>query len=113
MQEILPGIFHWTQEHPKIKIHVSSYFFEPEHVLTDPLIPDEGLEWFAKSPPENIYLSLRHHYRHCAEFEQRFGVVSFGVLRKCDATITEALQRLGQVVPAVCTNIMQVVKIQL
>lgn len=73
MDEILPGIFHWTRAHPKIKIHVSSYFLEPERVLIDPLIPDEGLEWFANRTPENIFLSIRHHYRHCAEFAERFG----------------------------------------
>jgi hypothetical protein len=73
MQEILPGIFHWTEAHPKIGIHVSSYYFAPEQALIDPLIPEEGLEWFADRPPENIYLSIRHHYRHCAEFAERFG----------------------------------------
>ena len=25
MQEVLPGVFHWTHEHPKIGIEVSSY----------------------------------------------------------------------------------------
>jgi hypothetical protein len=73
MQEILPGIFHWTRAHPKIKIHVSSYFLAPERVLIDPLIPDEGLEWFTDRAPENIYLSIRHHYRQCGEFADRFG----------------------------------------
>jgi hypothetical protein len=73
MQEILPGIFHWTRAHPKIKIHVSSYYLEPERVLIDPLIPDEGIEWFADRPPENIYLSIRHHYRQCTEFAERYG----------------------------------------
>ena len=73
MEEILPGIFHWTQAHPKIKIHVSSYYLQPERVLIDPLIPDEGLEWFADHPPENIYMSLRHHYRQCGEFEKEYG----------------------------------------
>ncbi len=73
MQEILPGVFHWTQNHPKIKIEVSSYFLAPERVLIDPLIPAEGLEWFEDSPPDNIVLTMRHHYRHCAEFEERFG----------------------------------------
>ena len=72
MQEILPGIFHWTQAHPKIKIHVSSYYLAPERVLIDPLIPNEGLEWFADRPPGNIYLSIRHHYRHCTEFAARY-----------------------------------------
>jgi len=73
MQKILPGIFHWTRNHPKIRIAVSSYYLEPERVLIDPLIPEEGLEWFESSPPENIVLTMRHHYRHCAEFAERFG----------------------------------------
>jgi len=73
MDEILPGIFHWTQAHPRIKIEVSSYYLLPERALIDPLIPDEGLEWFADHPPENIYMSIRHHYRHCGEFRERFG----------------------------------------
>jgi hypothetical protein len=73
MKEILPGIFHWTQTHPKINIPVSSYYLKPERVLFDPLIPDEGLEWFAVDPPKNIYMSIRHHYRHCGEFSARFG----------------------------------------
>lgn len=72
MKEILPGVFHWTQKHPKIKIPVSSFFLEPEKILIDPLIPDEGLDWFAGSPPENIILSMRHHYRHSTEFADRF-----------------------------------------
>lgn len=73
MQEILPGIYHWTQAHPKIKIDVSSYYLRPERILIDPLIPDEGIAWFAECPPENVYLSIRHHYRHCAEFEIEYG----------------------------------------
>lgn len=73
MEEILPGIFHWTQVHPKIKIEVSSYYLQPERVLIDPLIPDEGLEWFTDYPPENVYMSIRHHYRHCGEFEREYG----------------------------------------
>ena len=72
MNEILPGIYHWTTVHPKIKMEVSSYYLVPERALLDPLIPAEGLDWF-DPPPENIYLTNRHHYRHCAEFEEHFG----------------------------------------
>jgi hypothetical protein len=72
MKEVLPGIFFWRQTHPKIKIPVSSYYLKPEHVLIDPLVPDEGIEWFAADPPENIYMSIRHHYRHCGEFAARY-----------------------------------------
>ncbi len=65
MNEILPGIYHWTTVHPKIKMEVSSYYLVPERALLDPLIPTEGFNWF-EPPPENIYLTNRHHYRHCA-----------------------------------------------
>jgi len=37
------------------------------------LIPDEGLGWFADHPPKNIYLSIRHHYRHCGELRKEYG----------------------------------------
>ena len=52
---------------------MSSYYLRPERALIDPLIPDEGLDWFAADPPENIYLSIRHHYRHCGEFSEKYG----------------------------------------
>jgi hypothetical protein len=74
MQEILPGLFHWTRVHPKIQIEVSSYYLRDGGVLLDPLIPDEGLAWFRKvGEPRDILLTNRHHYRHCAEFEAAFG----------------------------------------
>jgi hypothetical protein len=74
MREILPGLFHWTATHPKIKIAVSSYYMLEPGVLLDPLIPAEGLDWFReRRVPELILLTNRHHYRHCSEFQQAFG----------------------------------------
>ena len=74
MREVLPGLFHWTAPHPRIKIEVSSYYLEEEGVLLDPLIPAEGLEWFrGRVEPQHVFLTNRHHYRHCAEFEEAFG----------------------------------------
>ncbi len=72
MQEVLPGVFHWTREHPKIKIEVSSYGLADERVLIDPLIPGDGL---AAIPikPEHILLTNRHHYRHSGVLAERFG----------------------------------------
>jgi hypothetical protein len=64
MQEILPGVFHWTAIHPRIGIEVSSYWQETHGVLFDPLVPaDEGLDWFAHrpAPPTAILFSNRHH----------------------------------------------------
>ena len=74
MNEILPGVFHWTAVHPRIKIEVSSYYLASAAALFDPLLPAEGLDWFhPRVEPRHILLSNRHHYRHSAEFEQAFG----------------------------------------
>lgn len=72
--EILPGLFHWTATHPRIKIPVSSYYVLEPGVLLDPLVPAEGLDWFrARRAPETILLTNRHHHRHSAEFQRAFG----------------------------------------
>jgi hypothetical protein len=75
VNEIAAGIWHWTAPHPRIKIFVSSYYLPAERVLIDPLVPDEGLDWFAEhGPPTEVLLTNRHHYRESARFEERFGV---------------------------------------
>jgi hypothetical protein len=76
IEEVLPGVFHWTARHPKIHIEVSSYWLEHDGVLFDPLVPEaEGLDWFAAraSAPAAIVLSNRHHYRESDRFAERFG----------------------------------------
>jgi hypothetical protein len=76
MEEVLPGVFHWTAPHPAIGIEVSSYWLEGSGVLLDPLVPvQEGLDWFAgrASTPTAIVLSNRHHYRESGLFVERFG----------------------------------------
>ena len=75
MHEVLQGVFHWTAIHPRIRSEVSSYWLEPAGVLFDPLVPREGLDWFAtRAPaPVAILLSNRHHYRESARFTERFG----------------------------------------
>jgi hypothetical protein len=76
MQEVLPGVFHWTAIHPHIHTQVSSYWLDDSGVAIDPLTPPElGLDWFAARPlsPQAIVLSNRHHYRHAGLFAERFG----------------------------------------
>jgi hypothetical protein len=75
VQEVLPGVFHWTARHPRIHIVVSSYWLEESGVLFDPLVPEEGLDWFARraSEPTAVLLSNRHHYRESGRFAERFG----------------------------------------
>ena len=76
VREVLPGVFHWTTPHPKIRIEVSSYWLDEAGVLIDPLVPAEGgLEWFAArpTPPTAVLLSNRHHYRDAGRFAEAFG----------------------------------------
>jgi hypothetical protein len=72
MREILPGVFHWTATHPKIKIEVSSYYLAKEAVLIDPLAPEQGIPQ-VEPEPAHILLTNRHHYRDSAKFVERFG----------------------------------------
>ena len=57
MQEILPGVHHWTAVHPNIGLEVSSYWLADERVLINPLAPPEGLD------PVAVVLTNRHHLR--------------------------------------------------
>ncbi len=74
INEILPGVFHWTAVHERIHIAVSSYYFEEDGILLDPMVPSAGLDWFDdRVQPKHILLSNRHHYRHSAQFQEAFG----------------------------------------
>lgn len=53
MQEILPGVHHWTTFHEGIGQRVHSYYLtatEPA-VLIDPRVPAQGLGVFRAAPP--------------------------------------------------------------
>jgi hypothetical protein len=75
VQEVLTDVFHWTAIHPNIHVEVSSYWLDGAGVLIDPLVPAEGLAWFAERPvaPTAVLLSNRHHYREADRFVERFG----------------------------------------
>jgi len=74
MEEIVPGIFHWTAFHDGIKLDVHSYYVPEAAAVIDPMEPDEGLDWFAERvAPERVLLTNRHHYRHSGRFSDRFG----------------------------------------
>jgi hypothetical protein len=73
MQEVLPGVFHWTAVHPKIGIEVSCHFVAGSGTAIDPLLPDEGIEWLEGRDPQRIVLSTRHHLRHSEQIAARFG----------------------------------------
>jgi hypothetical protein len=74
LNEIAPGLWHWTARHPHIGIDVSSYYLELERVLIDPLVPPDGLEWFEQhGAPEHVLLSNRHHDRDSWRLQDAFG----------------------------------------
>jgi glyoxylase-like metal-dependent hydrolase (beta-lactamase superfamily II) len=74
MQEISPGLWHWTAPHDRIGVDVSSYYLERERVVLDPMIPPEGLEWFEQhDPPEHAVMTNRHHDRHAWALRDAFG----------------------------------------
>ncbi|SRR5581483_7404841 len=78
MEEILPGIFHWTTFHEGIEQDVHSYYIAASNpaVLIDPRIPSEGLNRFkTHKPPKHIYLTNRHHYRHSGQFVDCYGTI--------------------------------------
>jgi hypothetical protein len=71
MQEIQPGVLHWTAFHEGISADVHSYFHAPSATLIDPMEPLQGIE--AVPRPERIVLTNRHHYRHSDRFREAFG----------------------------------------
>jgi hypothetical protein len=75
VQEIAPGVWHWTGIHPNTGSQVSSYWVRPARAVIDALLPVEGIEAFAEEPPERVLLSNRHHLRHAEAFVDRFGSV--------------------------------------
>ena len=74
MDEIAPGLWHWTVSHERIGQPVSSYYLLEERVVLDPMLPAEGLEWFeAHGAPEHVLLTNRHHDRHAWRLREAFG----------------------------------------
>jgi hypothetical protein len=71
MQEIQPGLLHWTAFRDTIGQVVHSYLHTPSGTLIDPMEPLQGLE--AVPPVERIVLTNRHHYRHSDRFRDAFG----------------------------------------
>ena len=74
MNEIAPGLWHWTAQHRHISWEVSSYYLLSERVLIDPMLPAEGLEWFEQhGAPEHVLLTNRHHDRDSWRLREAFG----------------------------------------
>jgi hypothetical protein len=74
MDEVLPGVLHWTTFHEGIGQPVHSHFFVEGAALFDPRVPADGIDEVARhGRPEVILLSNRHHLRHAEAFAEAFG----------------------------------------
>jgi hypothetical protein len=75
MNEISPGLWHWTAPHPHIHSDVSSYYLAAERVLIDPMLPPGGARWFRDqgADPDHILLTNRHHDRDSWRLREEFG----------------------------------------
>lgn len=75
VEELSPGLWHWTARHPHIHLQVSSYFLFAERVLIDPMLPPEGIGWFRDqgAAPEHVLLTNRHHDRDAWRLRDELG----------------------------------------
>ncbi len=73
MDEVIDGVFHWKAMHPRIETEVSSHYLAGSGTVIDPLLPDEGLEWFRGRDVQRVVLSNRHHLRHAEQIAEEFG----------------------------------------
>lgn len=73
MEEIIPGVLHWTAEHPKIHVRVSSFWVPAAGAVIDALLPKEGIGAFRDHPPDRVLLSNRHHLRDAERFAEELG----------------------------------------
>jgi hypothetical protein len=75
MQEILPGLFHWTTFHEDVRANVSSYYVQPAEAIIDPRVPEEGLGVFAQlGDPQQVILTTGLHRRHAERFAEELGM---------------------------------------
>jgi hypothetical protein len=73
MEEVLPGLIHWSAFHHGIGQLVHSSFVCDSGTLLDPMQPEDGLDAIAAlGSPQRIVLSNRHHFRHSAAYTERF-----------------------------------------
>jgi hypothetical protein len=71
MEEILPGVVHWTAFRETIGMEVSCYHLTATRTLVDPLLPEGGLE--ALPAAERVVLTNRLHLRHAEQIADAFG----------------------------------------
>ncbi|HEX8074382.1 MAG TPA: hypothetical protein VF545_05325 [Thermoleophilaceae bacterium] len=74
MNEIAPGVLHWTAFHPNIKRDVSSYLLADSGTAVDPLLPEDGVALFEGREPSQVVLTNRHHLRSSVKLAEEFDI---------------------------------------
>jgi glyoxylase-like metal-dependent hydrolase (beta-lactamase superfamily II) len=75
MNEVLPGVFHWSAMYPKIQQVVHSHYWAPGKTVVDPLLPEDAqpvLDDLRERGVVQIVLSNRHHWRSSSELLEAF-----------------------------------------
>jgi glyoxylase-like metal-dependent hydrolase (beta-lactamase superfamily II) len=78
VNEILPGVFHWTARHPNHGQIVHSHYWQPGKTLVDPLLPEDPgplLGELRERGVLQVVLSNRHHWRSSSEIRAAFSDV--------------------------------------
>jgi hypothetical protein len=75
MDEILPGLLHWTAFHEGIGETVHSSYLVRARAVVDPMVPGDEViaELERVGPPQSVLLSNRHHLRGSARLVEAFG----------------------------------------
>jgi hypothetical protein len=71
VNEILPGLFHWTVFHEPIKAPVSSYYVQSAGIAIDPKTPEGGLGELP-GEPRQVVLTTGLHDRDAQAFANAF-----------------------------------------
>jgi len=75
VNEVLPGVFHWSALHPKIRQVVHSHYWAPGETVIDPLLPDDSkpvLDELRDRGVQQVVLSNRHHWRSSSDLRDAF-----------------------------------------
>jgi len=75
VNEVLPGVFHWSALHPKIRQVVHSHYWAPGETVIDPLLPDDSkpvLDELHDRGVQQVVLSNRHHWRSSSDLRDAF-----------------------------------------
>jgi hypothetical protein len=78
VNELLPGVFHWSAVRPNIGQVVHSHYFAPGRAVFDPWLPEDPepvLDVLRERGVDRIVLSVRHHWRSSSAVRDAVGGV--------------------------------------